>query len=307
VTDLAAALGPVGAWGHLDGLPASQLPRYVRTVADLGYRSLWVPETVGREPFTLLGAVSAHSGDMWLGTSIASIWARDALATRMAALTLHELTGGRFVLGLGVSHLHLAQKLRGHVYEQPLTRMREYLADYRRLPYKGPLLPDADGAATEPPVLLAALRERMLGLAVTETAGAFPYLVTAERIQWIRATLDQAAREGVRSLIVVTLAAVVETGSDVARSAGRAYLAPYLRTPNYQASWQAQGFGPDDWTQPGSDSLVDAMVAWGSVDTILGRIAALHAAGADHVTIIPIAPDGTTERLATLEALAGRW
>ena len=139
VTDLAAALGPVGAWGHLDTLPAAELTRYVRTVADLGYGSLWVPETVGREPFALLAAVAGHAGDMWLGTSIASIWARDALATRMAAMTLHELTGGRFMLGLGVSHPHLAQKLRGHVYEKPLTRMREYLDDYHRLPYRGPL------------------------------------------------------------------------------------------------------------------------------------------------------------------------
>ncbi len=307
MTDLATALGPVGAWGHLDSLPAPELARYVRTVADLGYGSLWVPETVGREPFTLLGAVSGHSGGMWLGTSIASIWARDAMASRMAAMTLHELTGGRFVLGLGVSHLHLAQKLRGHVYEKPLTRMREYLADYRRLPYRGPVLPDVAGVATEPPILLAALRERMLGLAATETAGAFPYLVTADRVSWIRTTLDLAAGEGPRPMMVVTLPAVIETEPDSARSAGRAYLAPYLRTPNYQASWEAQGFGPEDRTQPGSDALVDAMVAWGTVETLVGRIAALRAAGADHVTIIPVSADGTTERLATLEALAGRW
>ena len=74
-------------------------------------------------------------------------------------MTLHELTGGRFVLGLGVSHPHLAQKLRGHVYDKPLTRMREHLEDYHRLPYRGPLLPDVDHGPTEPPVLLAALRD----------------------------------------------------------------------------------------------------------------------------------------------------
>ncbi len=196
MTELAGALGPVGAWGHLDTLPAAELKRYVRSVADLGYRSLWVPETVGREPFTLLAAVSGDAGDMWLGTSIASIWARDALATRMAAMTLHELTGGRFMLGLGVSHPHLAQKLRGHTYDKPLTRMRQYLDDYRRLPYRGPVLGDAGGGATEPPILLAALRERMLALAATETAGAYPHLVTAERISWIRATLDTGGRGG---------------------------------------------------------------------------------------------------------------
>jgi probable F420-dependent oxidoreductase len=307
MTRLATELGPVGAWGHLDSLPVPELGPYVRRLSDLGYGALWVPETVGREPFTLLGALTAHVGEMWLGTSIASIWARDAMASRMAALTLHELTGGRFVLGLGVSHLHLAQKLRGHVYDKPLSRMREYLDDYRRLPYRGPAVPADDGTATEPPILVAALRERMLGLAATQAAGAFPYLVTAERVRWMRATVDAAAGEGARPFVAVTLPVVLETDPAAARASGRGYLAPYLRTPNYQASWAAQGLGPDDWTQPGSDALVDAMVAWGTVDAVLERIAAYHAAGADHVAIIPIAPDGITEHLGTLEALAGRW
>ena len=307
MTNLRTTLGPVGAWGHLDSVPAAALPGYVGAVAELGYGSLWVPETVGREPFALLAAVAAHAGGMWLGTSIASIWARDALATRMAAMTLHELTGGRFILGLGVSHLHLAQKLRGHVYEKPLTRMREYLGDYHRLPYRGPVLPDADGAATEPPIVLAALRERMLGLAATETAGAFPHLVSVPRVRWMRSILDEAVGADARTLLVVTLPVILETDPDAARSTARTYLVPYLRASNYQVSWAAQGFGPDDWTLPGSDALVDALVAWGRVESVVAHLAALRAAGADHVTVIPVAADGTTDRLATLEALAGRW
>ena len=93
----------------------------------------------------------------------------------MAALTLQEASAGRFVLGLGVSHPHLAERLRGHAFDRPLTRMREFLAAYRSAIYKGPM---TDGAA-EPPILIAALRERMLSLSATEADGAFPYLVTA--------------------------------------------------------------------------------------------------------------------------------
>lgn len=302
MTDLATSLGPLGAWGHLDTLPAAALHGYVRRVAELGYGALWVPETVGREPFALLGAVAADAGDLWLGTSIASIWARDAMATRMGAQTLHELTGGRFVLGLGVSHPHLAQKLRGHTYDRPLTRMREYLEAYRRMPYFG-LRPPEDVAA-EPPVLLAALRARMLGLSATAADGAFPYLVTAERIAWMRDALDIAAGEsGRRPLLAVTLP-VVLGDADVARATARAYLAPYLRAPNYHASWEAQGFEAADWDRPGSDRLVDAMVAWGTEAQVRARIDALHAAGADHVAIIPLQPEGTSEQLATLEVLA---
>lgn len=302
MTTLREALGPVGVWGHLDSLPAAAVRPHVARVAELGYGALWVPETAGREPFALLGAVAEASGDMWLGTSIVSIWGHDPMTTKMAAQTLHELTGGRFVLGLGVSHLHLAQKLRGHVYEKPLTRMREYLEAYRRLPYRGPALP-AD-APTEPPVLIAALRERMLSFAATAADGAFPYLVCADRVRWIRDVLDAAAlSDAERPLLAATLPVVLETDHARALAAARGYLAPYLRTPNYQASWEAQGFDADDWTLPGSDRLVEAMVAWGPADALRARIAAMHAVGADHVALISLSPEGITDHLPTLEAI----
>jgi probable F420-dependent oxidoreductase len=307
MTTLRDSLGPVGVFGHLDSLPAAALRPYAARAAALGYGALWVPETVGREPFALLGAVAEAAQGMWLGTAIASIWGHDAMTTRMAAMTLHELTGGRFVLGLGVSHAHLAQRLRGHVYERPLGSMREFLEAYRRLPYKGPLLPGENGEApSEPPILIAALRVGMLTLAATVSDGAFPYLVGAGRVAAIRDVLDTAAAtpERPRPVLAVSLPVVLETDPALARAAARGYLAPYLRTPNYQASWELQGFDASDWTQPGSDRLVDAMVAWGSAATLRQRIAEMHAAGADHVALIPLAPDGLTEHLPTLEALA---
>lgn len=289
-------LGRVGVWGHLDSLAAPDAIAYVRRAEALGYSTLWVPETVGREPIALLGLLAGATDAINLGTSIVNIWGRDAQATRMAALTIAEASGGRFVLGLGVSHPHLATKLRGHRFERPLSRMREYLAAYRSAIYRGPT---ADGAP-EPMVLVAALRERMVELAATDADGALPYLVTVERVAWMRRRLDAAA--GGRSLLAVTLPAVIGGTDD--REAARAYLKPYLRTPTYQASWELQGFDPSDWEPPGSDRLVDAMVAIGPADLIRERIGAMVAAGADHVAIIPLAPDGTTEHGATLEQLA---
>jgi hypothetical protein len=98
--------------------------------------------------------------------------------------------------------------------------------------------------------------------------------------------------------------AVLETHPDAARAAARGYLAPYLRTPAYQASWELQGFEAADWEKPGSDGLIDAMVAWGDAAALHERIAQFVAAGADHVAVIPLAPDGSTEHLPVLEALA---
>lgn len=292
-------LGRLGVWGHLDSLSAPEAIAYARRAEELGYGTLWVPETVGREPIALCSLLAGATDRINVGTSIINIWGRDAQAARMAALTIAEASGGRFVLGLGVSHPHLAAKLRGHPFERPLTRMREYLAAYRAAIYRGPLPP----GGSEPPVMVAALRERMVDLAATEADGALPYLVTAERVAWMRDRLDAAA-DGRRPRLVVTLPAVIGEPGD--RESARAYLKPYLRTPTYQASWELQGFEATDWEPPGSDRLVDAMVAVGPVDLVRGRIGAMHAAGADHVALIPLAPDGTTEHAPTLEQLAGQ-
>jgi probable F420-dependent oxidoreductase len=215
-------------------------------------------------------------------------------------LTLAEATSGRFVLGLGVSHPHLAERLRGHTFDRPLTRMREHVAAYQSAIYKGPMV---DGWG-EPPLLVAALRERMLTLAATDANGAFPYLVTPERVAWMRGVLDGAGADH-PPLLAVTMPAVLERDALAARETARAYLAPYLRTPTYHASWAAQGFAPEDWEKPASDRLVDAMVAWGDADALQSRIGELVAAGADHVAIIPLGADGTTENVQVLEALAG--
>ena len=293
-------LGRIGVWGHLDSLSAADARAYARRVEALGYGTLWVPETVGREPIALLAMLIGETRRLNLGTSIINIWGRDAQATRMAALTLAEATEGRFVLGLGVSHPHLVQKLRGHDFDHPLAQLRDYLAGYRAAIYRGP-----GSELPEPPVLVAALRERMLDLAATDADGAFPYLVTPERLAWMRRRLDAAASgaERPQPLLAVTLPVVLGAGGGT-RDAARAYCKPYLRTPTYHASWELQGFGPSDWEEPGSDRLVDAMVASGDPPALRERVAELHAAGADHVALIPIAPDGATEHLPALEALA---
>ncbi len=291
-------LGQTGVWGHLDSLPVEELRAYARRAEELGFGTLWVPETVGRHPFTLLGMLAGGTSSITLGTSIVGIYGHDAQATRMAALTLAEATGGRFVLGLGVSHPHLVTKLRGHEFGRPVTAMRDFLAAYRAAPWRGPSVPG------EPPVLLAALRDRMLSLAASDADGAFPYLVTPERVAAMRRTLDAATSNGSRPLLAVSCPSVLETDADPARVAARAYLGPYLRTPTYHASWELQGFDAADWEKPGSDRLVDGMVAWGDADAIRARVAAFVEAGADHVAIIPVSPEGTTEHLPLLEALA---
>ncbi len=117
----------------------------------------------------------------------------------------------------------------------------------------------------------------------------------------MRDRLDAAGPDR-RPTLAVTLPVALADRPD-RRDAARAYLTPYLRTPAYRASWELQGFEAQDWEPPGSDRLVDAMVAVGDADHAAARIAELRDAGADHVALIPLAPDGTTEHLPTLEEL----
>ena len=166
------SLGQFGVWSSYDRLTAAELIDFARLVEEIGYDALGVNESTGREPFAVLGALARATERLALGLGIASIYARDAVAAHAGARTLADLSGGRVVMGLGVSHRSSAA-VRGHGYEPPLRAMRMYLDGYAGAPYT------ATAPAAEPPLLLAALGPRMLELAATLSDGAFGYLVTS--------------------------------------------------------------------------------------------------------------------------------
>ena len=223
-------------------------------------------------------------------------------------MTLHELTGGRFVLGLG----RVARPPRR---EAPRSSLRAAAHAHARLPGGVPSAPvprpDAQpgptGRRREPPVLIAALRQRMLELAATATDGALPFLVTVERVAWMRARprRGRAAPALADPMLAVTLATVLDD-DPVTRARGRARLdravlpvgqLPGAASPS-RASSRPTGSRP---TRTGCSTRSSPGVRR---RRCVSAIAAMHAAGADHVAIIPVAPDGSTEHLPVLEALA---
>jgi len=293
-------LGRIGVWSNVDHLTGPQLMAFAGRVERLGFDALWLQEGAGREPFAALGAIAMRTDRIALGVGIASIYARDAMAAHAAALTLAELSGGRFVLGLGVSHPFRVEGQRGQTYLSPVPTMSAYLDAYARAPYQAPRRQE------EPPVVLAALRRRMLELAAGRADGAFPYFVPVDYVARAREVIDRAAigaGRTARPTLVVSLPAVLETDPDAARSAGRRYTAPYLGMPNYRNNLVECGFDEGDLVAPGSDRLVDALVAWGDAKSIRARIDALHAAGADHVALIPLGPDGRHANLPVIDAI----
>jgi probable F420-dependent oxidoreductase len=295
--NLRVALGTVGIWASLDAIPIAEVTRFAAAVEDLGFGTLWVNESAGREPFALLGALARSTSRVTLGLGIASIYARDATAAHAGARTIADLSGGRFVMGLGVSH-RSSVAARGHDYAGPVAAMNAYLDAYEGAPWTGP-------AVDDPPLVLAALRPRMLELAARRALGAFPYLVDLGLVQEARRTIDSAAGEGGEPdppVLIVSQPAILGSGPAV-RDAARQSVSRYLGQPNYRLNLRRGGFS-DEELEAVSDRLVDALVATGDSAALRDRVAALRSAGADHVALIPLATDGRQADLATARAVA---
>lgn len=273
-------LGRLGVWTWMDSLTGVQAVEFARKVEALGYWAIWIPEAIGRDPFTFLGHLAAHTTKLLLCTGIANIYARDAVSMRAAHKTLAELSGGRFVLGLGVSHVRLVTNVRGHEYGKPISTMRKYLEAMDGALYQG-VQPKE-----EAPIVLAALRPPMLRLAAERTRGAHPYFTPPEHTARAREIMGKGPWLAPEQKVLL------EIDASKARALARAAMQIYMGLPNYQNSLKWLGYTDEDFADGGSDRLVDDIVAWGDEAAIRRRIQAHYDAGADHVCIQPLRPDG---------------
>src|SRR5208282_6904704 len=120
-------LGRLGVWYPVDRLDGAGIRRLLRSVEDLGYSTLWYPEALGYESFSIASFMLANTTRLIIGSSIANIYARDSFTARRGLRTLSGLYDDRFILGLGISHAPMVERLRGHVYDKPVPTMRRYL------------------------------------------------------------------------------------------------------------------------------------------------------------------------------------
>ena len=271
------ALGRIGVWLGGYGPPAADDRAMVAELEALGYGAFWFGEAPGgKEAFTRATMLLAATSTITVGTGIASIWGRDPLNTASAIRTIGEAFPGRFVAGLGVSHRPLVEA-RGARYERPFAAMRDYLAGMAAAAHQSP-------PPSEPvPVLLAALRPKMLALAGTAADGAHPYFVPVEHTARARQIL------GPGKLLAPEVAVVLETDPVEARRLARLHTGGfYLKAPNYIENLRWLGWNDDDFEGDGSDALVDAIVAWGDEAAIASRIREHLDAGADHVCVQPV-------------------
>ncbi len=201
-------LSTTGVWYHTDTMSAGEAAEFAGRVADMGYSTLWLPDTVGRDPFAHIAWLASQVDTLQFATGIANIFHRHAGPMMQVANTLAEQTGGRFVLGLGVSHGPLVAGLRGLDYSKPYTTMKDYLAAMDASPYRGAT------AAEKPLRLLAALGPRMLELSATAADGAHPYFSTPDHTATARDII------GPDKLLCVEQKVILSTDADAAPRRG---------------------------------------------------------------------------------------
>jgi F420-dependent oxidoreductase-like protein len=296
-----------------------------RRAEALGYESVWVTHGLARDSFLVLAAYGAATTRVGLGNGVVPIYPRHPVAMAQAALTLAELTGGRFRLGIGVSHRASMESMLGLAVIEPIAVMREYVAVLR-----GAL---GAGAAFEgkhyrvhwslalparppaPPIYLAALGPRMCELAGEIADGAVLWLCTPDYVRDVAVpAITRGRRRAGRTLegfdVVAAVPLAIADDVAAARTAFRAELSRYAALPFYRAMLQASGLGAAlgtfdrDGTVP--ESMAAALGGVGDAATARAYLEAYREAGVTLPAVRPITfPDAPWYR-RTLEE-AARW
>ena len=286
-------VGRLGIWtAQLDLQPPARAREAAAELDELGFGALWVPEAVGREPISHAAVLLDATERLVVASGVANIFNRVPGVAAAAQRLLADDSGGRFLLGLGVSHAPIVEGMLGQAWDRPLARMRDYLDAMDDAFTVSP------APAEDPPRVLAALGPKMLRLAASRAWGALTYFAPVDHTAAARRHLGDGP------MLLVEQAVVLTSDADVARAAARKHMAVYLTLPNYVNNLRRLGWGDDDLTPEAGDALVDALVAWGDVDAIVARVAAHHEAGADHVCIQVLDPDVTALPLDQWRALA---
>ncbi len=273
------SIGRLGVWMFPDALSVREVAELARDAERLEYDALWYPEGTGYETFGFGGFILSETDRLIVASGIANIYARDAVTAMAGHNTLNKLHGDRFVLGLGVSHIPLVEGFRGHTYGKPVATMRAYLDAMEAAEFSFPV--------AERNVVLAALGPNMLALARDRSKGAHPYLVTPEHTARAREILGPDAWLCVEQKVCLT------SDTTQARDIAASVLELYLTLPNYRNNWLSLGFNEEELSRRGSDRFLDAMVASGNAAEICARLRAHFDAGANHVCVQPLNPDGS--------------
>lgn len=271
-------LGRVGLWtATFDMQPMKKSQEAIAQVEAMGFKTVWVPEAVLREPFASTSLLLSATENMVLGTGIAGIHARTAQTMNAGWRTVSEAFPDRFVLGMGVSHAPMVTGAHKVNYSKPYSTMVQYLDNMDQAVFFSP-------QPTSPRRVLAALGPKMLKLAAERCDGAHPYFVPVEH------TVEARAIMGGEALLAPEQAVVFESDPAKARAVARMHMNTYTKLPNYVNNLIRLGYKEEDIVNQ-ADNVVDAIVAWGTTDQVVSRVKAHLDGGADHVCVQVLTED----------------
>ncbi|MFY9919837.1 MAG: LLM class F420-dependent oxidoreductase [Mycobacterium sp.] len=273
--------GTFGAFGH-HSLWQRVSPEQLRDIEALGYGAIWAGGSPAAE-LSWVDPILEATTTLKLATGIVNIWSAEPGPVAESFHRLEKAYPDRFLLGIGVGHPEATQE-----YRKPIDAVTDYLDKL-----------DEYGVPKDSRVV-AALAPKMLKLSAERSAGAHPYLTTPEHTAEARKLIGPDAFIAPEHKVVLT------TDAEKARATGRKALEIYLNLANYLNSWKRLGFTDEDVAKPGSDRLVDAVVAYGTPDQIAARLKEHIAAGADHVPVqVLTGPDKLVPALAELAGPLG--
>lgn len=271
-------LGRFGVWTF--GAPQ---PEQAAEIEKLGYGAVW-PGGSPAGDLAFVEPLLAATEKLQVATGIVNVWTAPAAQVAESYHRIEAAYPGRFVLGVGIGHPEHTKE-----YRKPYDVLVEYLDEL-----------DAAGVPVARRVV-AALGPKVLRLAADRSAGAHPYLTTPEHTAEARTLIGPDAFLAPEHKVVLTDGSAA--AAEEARAIGRQTVDFYLNLSNYLNNWRRLGFSEDDIAKPGSDALIDAVVAHGTPDAIAARLTEHLDAGADHLTIQVLG--GWDKLLPTLTALAG--
>ena len=303
----------------------------------LGYQSAWVAEGHGGDQFAILAACAMRTSRILLGTSISSVFVRSAPTIAMAASSVADLSGGRFILGLGSSHKAQVVPEHGVAYTKPLTRTRETAAIVRALIREGCTSFAGETIRIENfdlwytprhrniPLYLSALFSKGIALCGEIADGIILTRSTLDTAPAVRVQLTEAARRAGRDPAAIAITTLLPTSVAATREAALAALRPGLAFyagffPRYNKLMAAHGFAAEAasiaaaWgrgdraatEQAVSDAMIDATSIAGTPEQCRARLDAYRRSGIDLPIISPFArgPDAKARFEAAIRACA---
>jgi probable F420-dependent oxidoreductase len=309
-----------------DAVPTAQFAR------EHGYEEAWLAEVAGGDAYALAGALAAGVPGMRIGTAVVPAQTRTPMMHAMAAMTLSQLTGGNFILGLGLSSPNIVHDWGGQPYDQPLTRMREHIEVLRKMlsgektDYQGKTLSvkrfKLGGVPTGTvPIYLGALNEQMLRLTGELCDGVVLNMVPERALPQVlgavRAGAEAKGRDPNQIEVIARLHVVMTDDVDAGRSLVRNAFGAYAATPGYNRAFAWMGFASEakqirecfaKGDRAGvaaslSDDLCAAMAVVGDAQAVRARVRAYAQQGVDVCVINPIANLAGARKVIT--ALAG--